>query len=223
MIVILPTAEEAAAIRQGDRELIDHYYLLNRKFIERVAKNYCWHVTNFKDWEDLAQEAYLHFDRFDFSSPRYFCRCLKDCFWAYRLGGMRKYNQLYDRNNRDRVDPPEWAVLDAPAVDLEDRDVLDLIPSDFDVYEELEPEPDISDPDMSERLYTRLCDFLSPEQKKIFTYLYYTGLTQKEIGKETGKNENTVRRTKMNCMDKFRKHADELREWLTDQGLPPAA
>ena len=214
MNVILPTPEEAAAIRQGDRDLIDRYYLLNRKFIEVVAKNYCRRVAYFKDWEDLAQEAYLHFAGFDLDTPAHFGHCLYKCFALYRWGGQRKYEQAKSKHAVEVI-----TILDSPVKDAETPCTLcDTIPSDFDIYKEIEPRPDITD-----GLYNFLCSYLASEQKKVFTYLYYTGMTHREIAKATGKAQKTVKRTREVCFRKFRKHADELREWLADQGLPPAA
>lgn len=214
MIVILPTAEEAAAIRQGDRELINRYYMANREYIERVAKNYCRRVANFKDWEDLAQEAYLHFAGFELDTPAHFGHCLYKCFALYRWGGQRKYGQAKSKHAVEVL-----TILDSTVKDAETPCTLcDTIPSDFDIYEELEPRPDITD-----GLYNFLGSYLAPEQKKVFTYLYYTGMTQREIAKATGKAQKTVKRTREVCFRKFRAHADELRGWLERVGYLDAA
>ena len=211
MNVILPTADEIAAIHKGDRATINRYYMANYRYLQRVAKSYCRRV-HYYGWEDLTQEVYLHFGEISFDTPEYFGHDLFKIFAKYRYGGQRKRSQLKGSKCGEEI-----YVLDKP-IKGEEKDVGTLgeaIESDFDMMAAIEPRPDIS-----ESLYAYLCGFLgnAKERKRVFSQFYWTGKTYNEIARTLGKSPRTVKRTREEIFKKFRKNADALKEWLYDVG-----
>lgn len=211
MNVILPTADEIAAIHKGDRATINRYYMANYRYLQRVAKSYCRRV-HYYGWEDLTQEVFLHFGEISFESPEYFGHDLFKIFAKYRYGGQRKRSQLKGSKCGEEI-----YVFDKP-IKGEEKDVGTLgeaIESDFDMMAAIEPRPDIS-----ESLYTYLCGFLgnAKERKRVFAQFYWTGKTYNEIARTLGKNPRTVKRTREEIFKKFRSNADALKEWLYDVG-----
>lgn len=211
MNVILPTADEIAAIHKGDRATINRYYMANYRYLQRVAKSYCRRVYYY-GWEDLTQEVYLHFGEISFDTPEYFGHDLFKIFAKYRYGGQRKRSQLKGSKCSEEI-----YVLDKP-IKGEEKDVGTLgeaIESDFDMMAAIEPRPDIS-----ESLYAYLCGFLgnAKERKRVFSQFYWTGKTYNEIARTLGKSPRTVKRTREEIFKKFRSNADALKEWLYDVG-----
>ena len=211
MNVILPTADEIAAIHKGDRATINRYYMANYRYLQRVAKSYCWRA-HYYGWEDLTQEVYLHFGEISFDTPEYFGHDLFKIFAKYRYGGQRKRSQLKGSKCGEEI-----YVLDKP-IKGEEKDVGTLgevIESDFDMMAAIEPRPDIS-----ESLYAYLCGFLgnAKERKRVFSQFYWTGKTYNEIARTLGKSPRTVKRTREEIFKKFRSNADALKEWLYDVG-----
>lgn len=211
MKAILPTKIEATAISGGDREMINRFYLANYSYIQRLAKSYCRRCCYY-GWEDLTQEVYLHFGEISFDSPEYFGHDLFKIFANYRYGGQRKRSQLKGSRCGEEI-----YVLDKP-IKGEEKEVGTLgeaIESDFDILEEIEPRPNIS-----ESLYIYLCGFLgnAKERKRVFSQFYWTGKTYNEIALSLGKNPRTVKRTREEIFKKFRKNADALKVWLYDVG-----
>ncbi len=211
MKVELPTLEEQEEIRKGNRETIDRYYLANYAYIQRVAKSYCGRVR-FYGWEDLTQEVYLYFDKIEFNSPSYFGHCLFKIFTNYRYGGQRKREQL-----RHSKCDEEIYVLDTPISGKEKEvgTIGESIASDFDIIEEIEPRPDIT-----QSLYTYLCALLgnAKERKRVFAQFYWTGKTYNEIARDLGKNPRTVKRTREEIFKRFRNNAESLKNWLYEIG-----
>lgn len=211
MNVVLPTKDEANAIRGGDRETINRFYMANYAYITRVAKSYCRRV-NFYGWEDMAHEVYLHFDKIAFDSPAYFGHDLFKIFAAYRFGGQRKREQLKDSSCGIEI-----CVLDKP-IQGEEKEVTTVgesIASDFDIMNEVEPRPDIS-----ESLFDYLCGLLgnAEERKRVFARFYWTGETYNEVAQALGKNARTVKRTREEVFKKFRQNSAAIREWLCNVG-----
>ena len=206
---IAPAPAEIEKIKHGDRETINRYYLANYKYIQRIAKSYC-RRTNYYGWEDLTQEVYLYFDKMSFDSPAYFGRCLYKVFSDYRYGGQRKKAQL-----KDSKCGIEYYVFDKP-IEGEEKEVTTIgesLASDFNMIEEIEPRPDIS-----QRLFDFFCWYLAKEQKRVFAQFYWTGKTYNEIARDLGKNPRTVKRTREEIFKKFRSNADTLKNWLYEVG-----
>lgn len=211
MNVILPTADEITAIHNGDREIINRYYLANYEYIKRLAKSYCRRV-NYYGWEDLTQEVYLYFNKIEFDSPAYFGHCLFKIFARYRYGGARKYEQL--KNSKCGL---EYYVLDQP-LKGEEKEITTIgesIASDFDIINAVEPRPDIS-----ESLFNYLCGLLgrAKERKRVFAQFYWTGQTYNEIAQTLNKNVYTVKRTREECFKTFRKNGENIKNWLCVAG-----
>ena len=206
---IAPAPAEIEKIKHGDRETSNRYYLANYKYIQRIAKSYC-RRTNYYGWEDLTQEVYLYFDKMSFDSPAYFGRCLYKVFSDYRYGGQRKKAQL-----KDSKCGIEYYVFDKP-IEGEEKEVTTIgesLASDFNMIEEIEPRPDIS-----QRLFDFFCGYLAKEQKRVFAQFYWTGKTYNEIARDLGKNPRTVKRTREEIFKKFRSNADTLKNWLYEVG-----
>lgn len=207
---IAPTLAEVDEIKHGNRATINRLYTANYAYITMLAKRYCSRVQVFHDWQDLAQEVYLHFDKLEFNTPAYFGHCLYKVFAKYRYGGQRKYEQLKGSKCGE-----EYYVLDKPihGEEKEVGTVGESILSDFDVIAEIEPRPDIS-----QSLFDYLCGYLAKERKRVFAQFYWTGKTYKEIAHDLGKNLRTVKRTREEIFKKFRKNADSLKNWLYEVG-----
>lgn len=209
---IAPTPAEVDEIKHGNRATINRLYTANYAYITMLAKRYCSRVPSFHDWQDLAQEVYLYFDKLEFDSPAHFGHCLYKVFVNYRYGGQRKRAQLKDSKCGE-----EYYVLDKP-IDGEETEVTTVgesIASDFDVIGEIEPRSDIS-----QSLFDKLCSGLGREQKRVFEQFYWTGKTYNEIAHDLGKSPHTVKRTREEIFKKFRNfhYADSLKNWLCEVG-----
>ena len=215
MEVILPTIEEAERIRAGDKALMDKYFLANYELMVVVAKDYCRkNGIELKNgvWEDMAQECYLYFPKFNFTKAGFFVRSIKDiCVYA-RFGGERLYAE-YRSGNTEVL-----TILDEPQrtkrKNEEGSTLGEMIASDFDIMDYVEPEESYTD-----KVYNALKPLLEPRQAEAFEYFYYSDMTAREVGDEMGITLNGAQSLKTAYLRRLRKQAEEVRAILWAVGL----
>lgn len=215
MDATLPTATEAEAIRKGDRELIDRYYLANHKFITTVCRSYFRYRNDPTLYQDATNECYLYFPKFKLHSNAAFVRSVKDVCVFVRFGTEREYHQFRQGNTEILT------ILDEPAA-REHRHggtvetLGETLPSDFDILRAVEPEPSYTDD-----VYAAVLELLTPREREAFRYFYYTDMTAREVGAEMGLTLNGVQSLKNAYTRRLRKQSDTVRERLQPY-LPPA-
>lgn len=216
-----PTPAEIDEIKHGNRETINRIYSANYPFILTICKAYCRN-NEIKNtlWEDMAQECYLYFDKFEFATTPAFIRGVRDTCVYVRWGGERVFNQMRKGN---RLGTEILTILDEPQKahtrngdGYEFETLGETIPADYDLLDEVEPPPDYA-----EIVHDIVLKYLTPRQAQAFDYFYYTDLTAREIGQEMGININGVQSLKTGVsgyINRLRKHADELRNDLLNAG-----
>lgn len=202
----LPTATEAEAIRKGDRELINRYYLANYNLIVTVCRSYFRYRVNFS--EDATNECYLYFSKFKFDSPHTLVRSIKDVCVYVRFGTEREYHQ-YRQGNTEVL-----TILDEPAIKQHRHGGVvetmgETLESDFNLFEAVEPEPSYTD-----EVYNAVIEMLTPQQRKAFRYFYYTDMTAREVGAEMGLTLNGAQSLKTGYICRLRKQSSKVRERL---------
>lgn len=204
----LPTATEAEAIRKGDRQLIDRYYMANYKLIVTVCKGYFRYREDPTLYQDATNECYLYFPKFNFAKTHALIRSIKDVCVFVRFGGEKTFHQFRQGNTE------VLTILDAPAV-RERRHggavetLGETLESDFDVLEAVEPAPSYTDD-----VYNAVLEMLTPRQRQAFAYFYYTDMTAQEVGAEMGITINGAQSLKNSYTRRLRTRSDELRERL---------
>lgn len=215
MKATLPTVDEVNAMRKGDREVINRLYMVNYDFIMTVCKAYC-RSAQIKNglYEDMTQECYLYFEKFEFSSVSAFIRNIRDICVYVRWGGEKTFHQVRQGNTEILTILDEPATKNAKHSD-EGLTVGDTIASDVDLLDEIEPPPDYT-----EVVHDVAVGLLSDREKTVFDYFYYTDITAKDVGVKTGFNINTVFTLKRRARLSLQKHAEEFREKLLLAGFP---
>ncbi len=214
---VLPTADEAKKIKAGDREMINRYYMANYDFVMLVCKSYCR-----KDglsnglYEDMAQECYLYFGKFDFSSVPAFIRGIRDVCVYVRWGGERVYHQVRQGHTEILTVLDEPATKDAKHSD-EGMTVGDTIPAECDLLDEIEPPPDYA-----EIVHDIALNYMTPQQRKAFEYFYYSDMTAREVGLEMGLTLYGAQSLKTGYIYRLRKCAEQFREALILAGVQSA-
>lgn len=206
---VLPTEYEAERIRGGDRELINRYYMANYDFILVVARGYCRaRQLGNRLFFDITQEVYLYFPTFNFSTVQTFIRGIRDVAVYVRFGGERSFHQY--RQGRTEL----LTILDEPySKDAKHSDEAttfgDMIASDFDIFDEIEPPKDYCDD-----IHDIAAVYLSPRQAEAFEYFYYTDITAKDVGQKMGIGMNGAQSLKTAGLKKLRAHAADILEQL---------
>ena len=211
---ILPTAAEVAAMRAGDRETINRYYMANKLFIEILCRNYCINrqIGNGL-WEDMAHECYLYFAGFEFASCATFARNVRDvCVYVF-WGGERTYHQVRQGNTEILTILDEPATKDAKHSD-EGLTLGETIADERDLLDEIEPPPDYT-----EIVHDIAAAYLSPREKDAFDYFYYTDITAREVGEKLGISQAGAQTLRHSSRVRLQKHAEELREALLLAGV----
>lgn len=216
---IAPTPAELEEIKHGNRATLNRVYIANYPFILTICKAYCRNAEIKNTlWEDMAQECYLYFDKFEFSSTPAFIRGVRDTCVYVRWGGERVFNQM---RNGNRLGTEILTILDEPATKNakhsdENLTVGGTIPAEIDIIAEIEPPPDYC-----EIVHDIALKYLTPRQREAFEYFYYTDLTAREIGQKLGLNINGVQSLKTGVsgyINRLRKHAEEFRNDLLGVG-----
>lgn len=211
---ILPTAEEAMRIKAGDRDIINRYFIANYDFIMVVCKAYCRNNSIQNGlFEDMAQECYLYFEKFDLSSVPAFIRNIRDVCVYVRWGGERVFHQM--RQGHTEI----LAVLDEPATkDAKHSDegltVGDTIPDERDFLDEIEPPPNYA-----EIVHDIALNYMTPQQRKAFEYFYYSDMTAREVGAEMGLTLNGAQSLKTGYISRLRKCAEQFCSELISAGV----
>lgn len=214
-----PTPAELDEIKHGNRNTINRLFTANYSLIVTTCKAYCRnHDIQNTLWEDMAQECYLYFEKFEFATASTFIRGVRDTCVYVRWGGERVFNQM---RNGNRHGTEILTILDEPAIKEHrhggDVETLgETIPADIDIIAEIKPPPDYC-----EIVHDIALKYLTPRQAQAFEYFYYTDLTAREIGQKMGININGVQSLKTGVsgyISRLRKHADELRNDLLNAG-----
>ncbi len=213
----LPTATEAEAIRKGDRELINRYYMANYKLIVTVCKSYFRYRDDPTLYQDATNECYIYFPKFKLDSARALVRSIRDVCVYVRFGTEREYHQFR------QGDTEILTILDEPAIREhrhggEVETLGETLESDFDILEAVEPKPSHTDD-----VYNAVLELLTPRQREAFAYFYYTDMTAREVGAEMGITLNGAQSLKHNCISRLRKQSAEVRERLQPYLLPAYA
>lgn len=201
---ILPTSEEAKRISRGDKELKDKYYLANYDFIGFVARGYCRNrEIDIHFSEDMTQECYLYFEKFKFNNEITFVRSIKDiCVFAY-FCGERVFHQA--RQGHCEI----LTTLDNPVHGHQDGEEFstlgELIPSDFDVIEEIEPSISYTD-----TIFNLLKKELTPRQAEAFGYFYYSDIKAEDVGKFMGIKVSGAQSLKTSYLNYFRRNKEHI-------------
>lgn len=208
----LPTAEEAARIKAGDRELINRYYMDNYEFIRVVTRGYCRSnlIEDKSLWEDMAQECYLYFETFKFENAIALVRCIRDICVYVRWGGERVYHQVRQGNTEILT------ILDEPIERSrrhggEPDTLIDTIESSFDVLEELEPEESKTD-----EVFCTLAELMTPREREAFEWFYYSDMTAREVGEQMGLTLNGAQSLKNAYLRRLRKQEVEVKRRLSE-------
>lgn len=212
--IILPTPEEATAIRRGDRTLIDRYYTANYQAILVVCRGYCRdHGIRNAFWEDMAHDCYLAFESFNFSNVGLFIACIRQvCNWDRFNGNFMTYLQWYygDTDFYTILDEPLRGKLEGKSMTLGDS-----IASDYDLIEEIEPSPDYSD-----LVHDIAVKYFSPRERDVFDICYYSSMIIKDVAKKLGVTVGCVGKLKNRYINKLRKHAVDFLLSLLSVGFP---
>lgn len=215
MTPILPTAEEAAQIRAGNKELQDRYYVQNYDFVCTVCRSYFRHREGCEDmWQDAANECYFYFTKFKFINCFTFARSIKDICVFVRFGGEKSYHQ-YRQGNTEIL-----TILDEP-IARERRHggavetFGETLESDFDIMDEVDPPEDFCD-----KVHDIVAAYLTPRQSQAFDYFYYTNMTAREVGAAMGLGLNGAQSLRYGAREKLKKNAVSILELLRDIGYP---
>lgn len=208
---ILPTVEEAARIKAGDRELINRYYMANYEFIQVVTRGYCRNslIEDKSLWEDMVQECYLYFGNFSFDHANALVRSIRDVCVYVRWGGERVYHQVRQGNTEILT------ILDEPIQretrhGAEPMTLADTIESSFDVLEELEPEESKTD-----AVFFTLAELMTPREREAFEWFYYSDMTAREVGAQMGLTLNGAQSLKNAYLRRLRKCEEEVMQRLS--------
>lgn len=205
MSPILPNAEEAEAIRSGNRDLINKYYLANYELLRRYISIYCRNNIYHLDYcthEDLINQIYIEFDKIQFDCNAYFFCSVRHILHLYLVGGKRKYAQLTDINSCGS----ELYILDKPLGDSkESATVGDMMSYDLPLEKIV-----INGKLRSERVFEKLCDFLTEPQRSVFEFWFFSNMSAREIGLALGRSQQAVEQSKRKMLIKFRKYQDDV-------------
>ncbi len=212
--LISPTDNELLLIKQNDVETINKYYLANLDFIRTITRAYFNKHREFKlyTFEDMAQEVYLYFSKLKFDKEVNFIRSVSDVCVFVRWGGERVFNQA--RSGRTEI----LTILDEPISrggnhGGEPLHLYDVIPDDFDILEKVCPTKSYTDD-----IFNCLKDYLTPREKEVFNYFYYTDLTAREIGAKIGITINGAQSLKNSYMRRFRAKKENILNALSNMG-----
>lgn len=213
MKITLPTKAEAREIKNGNIELRNKYFLENYSAIVCIAKSYC-RKNSLKNnlFEDVAQECFLYFAKFNFDSTFKFVRSVKDVAVYIRFGGEKLYHQ-YRQGDTEIL-----TILDEPI--LKDRrhggepaTFGEILEEPFDIVEKIEPPKQYTD-----EVFDIAGKYLTERERQAFNYFYYTDLTAREVGKEMGLTINGAQSLKNSYIRRLKRQAYNLREDLLNIG-----
>lgn len=200
---ILPTAEEAEAIKRGDRDLINHYYMANYDLLRHYIAIYCRNNIRYRDFytsQDLINQVYVDFQDIQFDCNRYFFCSLRCILQLYLVGGKRKFNQLIDVKSCGS----ELYLLDKPLSDS-GKTFGDMLPYDIPLESVV-----VDCQKRSERVFNSICEMLTEPQRNVFEYWFFTDLSAREIGIALCRSQQAIEQSKRKMLIKFRKHENDI-------------
>lgn len=171
------TAEQAKAIKDGDIEARNRFYIDNLPRIQKMARNYQYRNPRCKGlYPDMVQGVYIDLPLFDFVSGAAISVCLYRSFSFCPLGGylyVKKYNSklLY----KEIYLPAKVLSLDKP-VNVQSRsgdDISEKISFVDSILSSPSPEDDIiNDEEITpEMLGNIVFPYLSKQEKEVFLRL----------------------------------------------------
>lgn len=211
---ILPNEEQEKAIKAGNREMINRFYLENLRFIKVVCRSWYHNRGEHEDfWQDAVQEVYLAFPSLKFGTNYKFTRSIKDvCLYSF-FGTKNEYDN--ERLGRTKI----LTILDEPIERErghggEPRTLADVtIDEDYDIDEVVCPPESYTD-----KIYEFCKDLLSEREREAFEYFYYTDMTAREVGEKLGLKLNGAQTLKRNAIQRLKRDADIVREKLVSIG-----
>lgn len=211
---ILPNEEQEKAIKAGNREMINRFYLENLRFITLVCRSWYHNRGEHEDfWQDAVQEVYLAFPSLKFGTNYKFTRSIKDvCLYAFFGTKNEYYNE---RHGFIKI----LTILDEPIERErghggEPRTLADVtIDEDYDIDEVVCPPESYTD-----KIYEFCKDLLTEREREVFEYFYYTDMTAREVGEKLGLKLNGAQSLKRNAIQRLKREADIVREKLVSIG-----
>lgn len=213
MKIILPTKDEVKEIKNGNVELRNKYFLENYSAIEIIAKCYCRNnLLKNNLFEDIAQECFLYFTKFNFDSAFKFVRSVKDVAIYVRFGGEKSFHQYR------QGDTEVLTILDEPITkdrrhDGESVTFGETLEATFDIIQEIEPPKQYTD-----EVFNVASKYLTKRERQAFNYFYYTNLTAREVGKEMGITLNGAQALKNKYIRRLKKQSENFRKDLLKVG-----
>lgn len=191
MAFSLPSDEDIRAIKAGDVEKINAFFLQSIEFIRLCACGFytrIWKKAYFTqtDIDELVNEAYLHLSELDYDSVSYFEVSLRDVFFFFQFGGRKLYYRYYGTGKQlcESLDKPVNVV--SRTGDSEEGTTRG------DLLEAHEPIPCAE----VERQYAILKkivrNYLTEKEYEIFLYRILTGYSASEIAEDLGKSKGAV-------------------------------
>lgn len=214
IVPILPNEEQEKAIKAGNREMINRFYLENLRFIRIVCQSWYRNRGEHEDfWQDAVQEVYIAFPSLKFGTNYKFTRSIKDvCLYSF-FGTKNEYDN--ERLGRTKI----LTILDEPIERErghggEPRTLADVtIDEDYDIDEVVCPPESYTD-----KIYEFCKDLLSEREREAFEYFYYTDMTAREVGEKLGLKLNGAQSLKRNAIQRLKRDADIVREKLVSIG-----
>lgn len=214
IVPILPNEEQEKAIKAGNREMINRFYLENLRFIRIVCQSWYRNRGEHEDfWQDAVQEVYIAFPSLKFGTNYKFTRSIKDvCLYSF-FGTKNEYDN--ERLGRTKI----LTILDEPIERErghggEPRTLADVtIDEDYDIDEVVCPPESYTD-----KIYEFCKDLLSEREREAFEYFYYTDMTAREVGEKLGLKLNGAQTLKRNAIQRLKRDADIVREKLVSIG-----
>ena len=218
MAFTLPSVEDIRAIKSGEIEKINVFFLQSVDFIRLCA---CGFYTRFwkkaffteSDIDELVNEAYLHLQELDYDSVGHFVISLRDVFQYFQYGGKILYYRYYAAGKQ------LCESLDAPVKIGERTGDYEEGESRVDL---LKARKQISCTKTEKRyaiLLKVVCGFLTDKEYEVFRYRLLTGYSAEEIAEELGKTKGAVLSQMCTMKKALIMHYDEILDLLSANGV----
>ena len=221
MAFTLPSEEDIQAIKSGEVEKINAFFLQSVDFIRLCA---CGFYTRFwkkafftgSDIDELLNEAYLHLQELDYESVGHFTVSLRDVFHYFQFGGKTLYYRYYTAGKQlcESLDKP--VKIGGRTGDYEEGETR------VDLLKARKQTPYTK----TEKTYAILLKivrgFLTDKEYEIFRYRLLTGYSAEEIAEELGKTKGAVLSQMCTMKKALIMHYADILALLSENGITQA-
>ncbi len=221
MAFTLPSEEDIQAIKAGDVEKMNAFFLQSVEFIRLCAFGFYkkfWKKAFFtsSDIDELVNETYLHLPKLDYVDVGHFVISLRDVFHYFQYGGKTLYHRYYTAGKQlcESLDKP--VNVDARTGDHEEGVAR------VDLLEAREQTPYTEIEKTYEILQKIVEGFLTDKENEIFRYRLLTGYTAEEIAEELGKTKGAVLSQMCTMKKALIMHYADILALLSENGITQA-